>query len=226
MNARSGWSRIGLTLGATVAYVLVFLALRGPLGNTAAILAILPVIAAAWLFGLRGGLLAGILSFPLNSLLVVLFLDSNWSEWFQSGGALGSAALMVVGGAAGRLHDLGEQLKQELVEREQLALSERDQRVLAEALREAGIRLGSALDLKTVLEKLLDLVTEVVPYDQGVILLLKGSRAHIACVQGYDRSDTQATNADRTFDVETVANLRWMIRTGQPLAIPMIDPKN
>ena len=59
-----------LTLSGTtcVVYALVYQAM----GPSVVALSIPPVVAVAWLFGLRAGLLTGVLFFALNAILLVL----------------------------------------------------------------------------------------------------------------------------------------------------------
>ncbi len=112
---QSRQARAALALGVAVAYVLAFPALEQAMGNVAFIFATLPVIVAAWLFELQGGLLASLLMVALNVLLVALFSMTDLNEWIPQGGGLGSVTLVLVGAAVGRLHDLGEQVKAERV---------------------------------------------------------------------------------------------------------------
>ena len=91
-------SRFALfVLGAMTVYVPTYMLVYGILGNSAGILATVPVIAAAWLFRLRGGLLATLLFFVVHSWLVILNPERSWSEWLEQGGGLGSGALLLVG---------------------------------------------------------------------------------------------------------------------------------
>lgn len=106
-----------LTLGTAATYVLVFVAMDGVLENQAGILATVPVVVAAWLYGWRGGLVAGLLAFPLNSLLVILTSDANWGLWLRQGGVLGTGALVVVGATVGELRSSSDRLKRETIER-------------------------------------------------------------------------------------------------------------
>src|SRR5712692_7197950 len=69
---QSLWARISIALAAFGVYVLAFLPLSGLLGSSAAALATLPVMVAGWLLGTGGGLLAGALTIPLNTLLLNL----------------------------------------------------------------------------------------------------------------------------------------------------------
>ena len=93
-------------MATAVAYVAAYAPLSHALGTAAGILAVVPVVATAWVFGQRVGLIAGLMGFPVNSLLVVLLTDVEWLEWAAEGGALGTGALALIGGVIGRLRDL------------------------------------------------------------------------------------------------------------------------
>ena len=87
-----------------------------------AALAIVPVFVCAWFFGLRAGLVAGLLSFPLNTLLLNLvgYQPGGWDVIIREGGGYGSVAIVIAGVIVGRLRDLRERLKRELIERERM----------------------------------------------------------------------------------------------------------
>ena len=124
-----------LVLGATIVYVLVYMPLAILFGNAAGILAVVPVIVAGWTLGRRAGLLAGILSFPVTSLLVLLLSDLEWRDWVGGGGVLGTGALILVGGVVGHLTDLKARITRSLG----------GSRGVEDALRESETRLRLAL---------------------------------------------------------------------------------
>ncbi|MGH2521980.1 MAG: GAF domain-containing protein, partial [Anaerolineales bacterium] len=53
--------------------------------------------------------------------------------------------------------------------------AEHEQRELAEALREAGTTLGASLDFDTVLDRLMEQIARVTPYDAGNVMLVEDS---------------------------------------------------
>ena len=100
--------KVVAVLGSVAIYILAYGLLDGAVGNSAGILATLPVLAAAWLFGARAGLAAGLLTFPLNAALVNWSTNQPMLDWITSGGAMGSGAEAVVGYVVGRLRDLAD----------------------------------------------------------------------------------------------------------------------
>ncbi|HEY66509.1 MAG TPA: PAS domain S-box protein, partial [Caldilineae bacterium] len=83
-------------------------------------LAILPVILAGAQFGFRAGLVAGLLSFPLNILLLLLAGQDAVAAMAHPGGIFGHLILVFCGAAIGRLHDLHERVREELIERKRV----------------------------------------------------------------------------------------------------------
>ncbi|MFQ5610949.1 MAG: response regulator [Anaerolineae bacterium] len=110
----------------------------------------------------------------------------------------------------------------DITERRQVEESEREQRELAEALREVGVALSSALDFEAVLDRMLDQIARVVAYDAANIMLVKDGRVSTARMRGYEQFGEQVAQdiAGLSFEVANTANLRWMAETGQPLVIP------
>ena len=122
--------RVVFSLAAVSAYVLAFFPLYQLTGPGAAALATVPVVALAWLWGLRGGVIAGFLSFPLNTLLFNLVGLEGWDAIFRQGGGPGQVMAVLIGAGIGQLRDLGERLKVEITgaERTQEALQESEER--------------------------------------------------------------------------------------------------
>ncbi|MDW8328172.1 MAG: diguanylate cyclase, partial [Anaerolineales bacterium] len=113
--------------------------------------------------------------------------------------------------------------------------TEREQRQLAEALRQVGLALSESLDIEMVLDRLLDEIGRVVPYDAATVMLVEPSarsrgdspsrpygRIRIARLRGYEQFGAQVARdiAALSFEIETTENLRRMAETGRPLIIP------
>ena len=111
--------RVAISLVAVGAYVLAFIPLYRLSGPGMAALATVPVAALAWLWGLRVGLVAGLLSLPLNTLLFNLVGLEGWDPVFRQGGGPGTVMVVLIGAGIGRLRDLGQRLKVDITERKQ-----------------------------------------------------------------------------------------------------------
>ncbi|MGH7462254.1 MAG: GAF domain-containing protein, partial [Longimicrobiales bacterium] len=131
MNART---RFLIAWGAALIYVLAFAPAYTVMGVAVGMLSMLPVAAAGALLGLRAGLLAGLLSLPLNILLydVVGAMPSDRIAPL----VFGSLTCAAVGGLVGWLRELPVRLRNQSseLERERQALRQQiEQRRQAEA---------------------------------------------------------------------------------------------
>ncbi len=110
------WRRLALAFVVVAVYVGAFVPLYRE-GDTAVLaLSMFPVVILAWLFGAWGGLVAGVLSVPVNALLLTLVGEQGWDLIVREGGAEGSALVIVVGCVVGLLRDLGLRLDRHLTD--------------------------------------------------------------------------------------------------------------
>jgi len=97
--------------------------------------------------------------------------------------------------------------------------SEQEQHVLAEALRDTAAALNSSRSFEEVLDRLLDNVGQVVPYDMATIMLLEENNiARVARSHGYREHSLDEKPFD--FSVKEIPNFRMMMETGKALVIP------
>ncbi len=104
----------------------------------------------------------------------------------------------------------------------QLLEQEREQRQLAELLQETGAVLSATLDERGLLDRLLNQVGRLVPFDMGAVLLVDDGRVHIASHHGFDRLGKSVISELETisFDLSQTHHLARMAATGRPFAIP------
>ena len=129
-DPQSPLRRVVFSLAAVGAYVLSFFPLYQLNGPGTAALATVPVVVLAWLWGLRGGVIVGVLTLPLNTLLFNLVGLEGWDAVFRQGGGPGSVMAVFIGAGIGQLRDLGERLTVEITARERAkeALRESEER--------------------------------------------------------------------------------------------------
>lgn len=98
---------------------------------------------------------------------------------------------------------------------------EREQRELAEALREVGAALNATLDFNTVLDRLLDQVGRLAPYDTGNVFLLDQGFARVVRTRGHEKFGAEIARAAAalSFNLATTPNLRQMAESKEPLLI-------
>ncbi|MBI3764193.1 MAG: GAF domain-containing protein [Chloroflexi bacterium] len=108
------------------------------------------------------------------------------------------------------------------IEKLRLFETERQQRQLAETLRETAVALSATLDFDSWLDRVLELILRVVPYDTASIMIVEDGHTRMARLRGYDQFD--ATLIERvtrlTFEIAAMPTLRWMAETAQPIVIP------
>lgn len=103
--------RLALVVIAWVLYALAFAPAFSVVGDAAATLVTLPVMATAWLLGLRGGLLAALLNVPLTTLLFNLVGQSGWEIMIRRWP--GIVAGLTIGVITGWLSDLLRLVRQQ-----------------------------------------------------------------------------------------------------------------
>jgi diguanylate cyclase (GGDEF)-like protein len=108
---------------------------------------------------------------------------------------------------------------------ERLYNAEREQRQVAQALRDAGICLTATLDYEAILDLLLDQIQRVVPFETASVMLVKNRKVSVTRARGFDLFGEAAAQEvlQYSFPIETVNNLRYIIETQSPLVIPDVD---
>lgn len=109
-------------------------------------------------------------------------------------------------------------IKEDITGRKRVEVDEREQRVLAEALRDTAAVLNSDLNLPLVLERILENVERVVPHDAANIMLLDGDKARVVRCRGYDtKAFPIVMNAQ--FSIAHQAHIRQLVTTKRPYMI-------
>jgi PAS domain S-box-containing protein len=103
--------------------------------------------------------------------------------------------------------------------RQRAEAAEREQRLLAEALRDAAASLSSTLFIGEVLERVLDYVARVIPSDSSNIMLIEDGMARIVGTRGYIERGIDEESRALRFDIHTTPNLRQMIEQRAPLSV-------
>jgi PAS domain S-box-containing protein len=103
------------------------------------------------------------------------------------------------------------------IETARLFEAEREQRELAEALREASAAVGSTLDLEQILDHILEQVDRVIPNDAVNVNLVTEGRARIVRWRGYERFGHEISAL--ALKVTDTPTLRQMQETGKALVI-------
>jgi diguanylate cyclase (GGDEF)-like protein len=105
--------------------------------------------------------------------------------------------------------------------------SERQQRILAETLRDIGLTLSGSLREHTILDTLLEQIGRVVPFDSANVMLLQGDRVRVASHRGYERFGLTEWISRLDLPIERLTGIHHMASTRRPYFIPDVqtDPQ-
>ena len=124
-----------------------------------------------------------------------------------------------VGGVVVAHEDITARMRVE-EERVRLYVAERDARQYSETLQAANLALTRTLDLKTVLETLLDYLAEIVPYDSANVMLLQdGHLLTSHTLRGYEAYTDPVLPQNLVFDVRSIEHIRSIIDNQTSLII-------
>lgn len=105
---------MALGLSLLIGYILTFMLFFGRTNAAIAALAIIPVVFIGWRTGSRVGLVAGLLSLPLNTLLFNLAGVKGIDVVFRLGGGFGTLTIILLGAAAGYVRDVTSELRKQI----------------------------------------------------------------------------------------------------------------
>ncbi|MBI5712190.1 MAG: PAS domain S-box protein [Chloroflexi bacterium] len=168
--AATRWSqrtRLIISIVAWAIYALTFFPIAAFAGESTGTLVTVPIIVTAWVFGLRGGLLAALLNIPITAVLFSLGGRSGWNILYQRWA--GIAAGLMIGLVTGGLSELLRQLQQTSAALRQTRdeLEKRVEERMAQ-LAEANTSLEEALQTTLAREQ--------------TILAAQESQAHLAAI--------------------------------------------
>jgi len=108
----------------------------------------------------------------------------------------------------------------DITERQRINRSEREQRLLAEALRDSAAAFNRSLSLNEVLDATLKYVTRVIPNRCADVMLVEDGLARIVRHQGYTRAGFDADSLEAMrFNTHEIVNFRWRLERKTPLII-------
>jgi PAS domain S-box-containing protein len=129
-----------------LAYVLVFVLGYPLLGSTLGVVAILPIVGAAWIMGIRGGVLVWLLMFPVLSILFQ-WRAGDGNIWRETIWLVGMAVVLVVSIIVGQMRNLSTSLKKELGERKKTEAALRQSEEFIRRITEASTDIVYVYDM-------------------------------------------------------------------------------
>lgn len=115
-----------------------------------------------------------------------------------------------------------QSIVRDITERKRTEQAEREQRILAEALRDSVSALNNTLEVDEVIDRIFSNASKVVPFQAATIMLLEGTgkrQAHIVASFGYHQHGEQERAQKQSFSLSEYQNLKRMFDSGQPLVI-------
>jgi diguanylate cyclase (GGDEF)-like protein len=111
------------------------------------------------------------------------------------------------------------------IENARLFRVEREQRQLAEALRDIGSVLSTTLDFDQVLDLLLDQVGRVVPYSVANIMLVENGRVRVVRTRFHESINPAVAQLLKTstFSIAPAPNIYYLVDTALPLVVPSVS---
>lgn len=113
VNTQTPLGRWGIVLSLTALYLLAIVLFKEKFGEYIGLMSVLPVVAVGWLFGLRWGLVAGIVTAFLNIILLGTINEIPWAATIANGGFIASFFLILAGVTAGSLKSATRQTQTE-----------------------------------------------------------------------------------------------------------------
>jgi len=110
-------------------------------------------------------------------------------------------------------------VKEDITVRKTLEAAERDQRQLAEALRDTSVALNSTLKLDEVLDRILDNIGRMAPYDAVVLLLIEGEVARISRQRSSFPLHPEQNAGEAQLKLADLPILQSLLETRQPCLI-------
>jgi len=111
-----------------------------------------------------------------------------------------------------------EGILRDITERKQAEEREREQRALAEALRDTAEALNSSLELDEILTKILDKVGDVVKYDTISITWIEDNKVRFMKLQGFE-AELEQWFKKQIFNVDDFAIIQQVVESREPVVV-------
>ncbi len=161
-----------ILITSLIMYLVSFMLLALYVKRAEAIPSVFPVITVAWLFGLLPGIVAAVVSFPVNIIMCII-AGVGWQTMVYQGGIQGTVALVIIAAVVGRMQDLATSAQRELSERKRaeeiLRKSEERFRRMAENIRD-----GLTIFEDHTISYVNDRMCEITGYARDEFLTMKG----------------------------------------------------
>jgi PAS domain S-box-containing protein len=110
-------------------------------------------------------------------------------------------------------------IDRDITERHLMKIAEREQRVLAEALRDTALALNSTLRLDEVLDRILTQAARVVPHETSSIGLIEDGYVRIVRCKGFAERGLEQATLSMRFPLAEDSHFASMISSRQPIVV-------
>ncbi len=111
-------------------------------------------------------------------------------------------------------------VSRDVTESKRIEAAEREQRLLAEALRDTVSAINSSLDLQQILDQILRYIERVIPYDSASVLLIDGEEARFMRGRHFEKYGTPITALESMqMRLDEYVNLQQMYESGRPILV-------
>jgi len=90
---------------------------------------------------------------------------------------------------------------------------------LAETVERVSVAIGTSLDLAEVLERILDHIDRLLPFDSANIMLIEGGQARIHTARGYEAFNDHPAVKGQSLDIISIPILRTLVEEMTPVAV-------
>lgn len=210
-----------LIIIAYAIYVVVFALYHERLGIGVAALAIFPVIAASWYFGITGGVLIALLSVLANVILIIAEDGTNARVFENPGDVIGTLVLLFIGVMIGRLGTITRERREALLKLEKYEQDRRSHTDFLERLNSITSRALEADSLHATLNILVEKIGQLFEADDSYFSLWDETRrVPVPVAASGSMSDiypfVQFESGDQTLTSS-------VMEAQQPIAIPDIE---
>jgi PAS domain S-box-containing protein len=118
------------------------------------------------------------------------------------------------------LSETNKQLQEHIAERIRAEAAEREQRILAEGLKDTAAAINSVLELDEILDRILVYIERILPYDSASVMLVDNGVARVVHGRGFDSDSIAVEEAlALRLPLEQHGNLLQMYETQRPVII-------
>ena len=207
--------RVILVGGIFAVYTVLAALLYKVIGTQTFPLSVIPLVATGLLFRYRAVFVAWIVTLLINTWLLNINNYPGWDALVDAGGLLGFIVLLVSGLATVKVREINQALRQQLRERSLLDEEMQRRNAELEALRHASFQITHNLELKPILETIVETVLKLVHAEDVHVFSYDGQRLTFGAAYWHEQQQPKSISEPRPNGVTYTA-----ARAGTPIIVP------